>query len=454
PEQNAPVFNWQNPLFYNHTTTVKIGVVFYSLAWYIKLLFLPFPLRFYYGYALIPTATLNDPVVIISIILHILLIYLIFKGLKKKKIWSFAIAFYFIGIIPFSNLFFPLPGVIAERFLFIPSLGFSIAITWLIFHLSGVRIDIKKPKKLTPLVLLSLIIVLPFSGLTIKRTPDWKNRKTLYEADIPKLKKSAKANNLYANFLASQIYDMMQAQVPLHKMDKKINKAIKHFQQAIAVDSTYANPYHNLGYIYLIIARDYQKAEDYFSKSIRYDSTIYEAFMNRGIARFYQNKLNQAEKDLIYSKKHGFRKDMDKVYHYLARVYESQNDTTKAIAMYDSVINYNPGQIKSIEKIMHLYANQKKYEKALQYSNMLVNNASPKNDKVWVDKGNYHLLLGDTVQAIQAWEKAFNIYPGNYNIAMTLARYYAEHGMQQKAYAIRNKANSFRQQQGPKQGRQ
>jgi tetratricopeptide (TPR) repeat protein len=454
PEQNAPVFNWQNPLFYNHTTTVKIGVVFYSLAWYIKLLFMPFPLRFYYGYALIPTATLNDPVVIISIILHILLIYLIFKGLKKKKIWSFAIAFYFIGIIPFSNLFFPLPGVIAERFLFIPSLGFSIAITWLIFHILKQRIDVQEPQDRSGIIALSILIILPFSIISMQRTPDWKNRKTLYEADIPKLKKSAKANNLYANFLASQIYDMMQAQVPLHKMDKKINKAIKHFQQAIAVDSTYANPYHNLGYIYLIIARDYQKAEDYFSKSIRYDSTIYEAFMNRGIARFYQNKLNQAEKDLIYSKKHGFRKDMDKVYHYLARVYESQNDTTKAIAMYDSVLNYNPGQIKSIEKIMHLYANQKKYEKALQYSNMLVNNASPKNDKVWVDKGNYHLLLGDTVQAIQAWEKAFNIYPGNYNIAMTLARYYTEHGMQQKAYAIRNKANSFRQQQGPKQGRQ
>ncbi|MFO7789378.1 MAG: tetratricopeptide repeat protein [Bacteroidales bacterium] len=454
PEQNAPVYNWQNPLFMDKTVVTKIGVVFYSLAWYLKLLFLPFPLRFYYGYALVPAAGISDPVVIVSILLHLALLYVMFKGLKKRKIWSFAIAFYFIGIIPFSNLFFPLTGIIAERLLFIPSLGFALGITWLIFRILNERIDFNKPKKRSSLVILSLLIILPFSVLSMKRTPDWKNRKSLYEADMPKLEKSAKANNLYANFLVSKIYAGMKAGVPLQKMDAKIKSAIKHFKLAIEVDSTYANPYHNLGYIYLIVARDNQKAEENFTNAIKHDSTIYEAWMNRGVARFYQKKLEEAEDDLNYSKKHGFRKDKDKVFYYLGRINEYKKDTAQALAMYDSVLNYSPDQNKTIEKIRDIYAEQNNYQKALEYNEMLIENAGPENDKVWVDKGNYHLMLRDTVQAIQAWEKAFEIFPGNYNIGMTLANYYDKQGMHQKANAIRSKATSFRQQNQAQQGRQ
>ncbi|MEA3447446.1 MAG: hypothetical protein U9Q98_03200 [Bacteroidota bacterium] len=453
PEQNAPVYNWQNPLFFNKTVGTKIGVVFYSLAWYLKLLFLPFPLRFYYGYALVPAAGISDPVVIVSILLHLALIYIMFKGLKKRKILSFAIAFYFIGIIPFSNLFFPLTGIIAERLLFIPSLGFAVGITWLIFYILKERTDFKKTQKRSALVILSLVIILPFSVLSMKRTPDWKNRKILYEADIPKLKKSAKANNLYANFLVSKIYAGMKTGVPLQKMDAKIKSAIKHFKLAIEVDSTYANPYHNLGYIYLIVARDNKKAEENFTNAIKHDSTIYEAWMNRGVARFYQNKLEQAEEDLNYCKEHGFRKDMDKVFYYLGRINEYKKDTAQALTMYDSVLNYSPNQNKTIEKIRDIFTKQKNYKKALEYNDILIENASPENDKVWVDKGNYHLLSGDTVQAIQAWEKAFNIYPGNYNIAMTLANYFDNQGMHQKANAIRRKASSFRRQHQGQQGR-
>jgi len=453
-EQNAPVYNWQNPLYFIRQADHKTGMVFYSLAWYLKLLLIPYPLRFYYGYALIPVVGTNNLVVVLSIITHLFLLFLLLKGLNKRHIWSFAIAFYFISILPFSNLVFPVSGIIAERLLFIPSLGFALGITCLIFHIFKEKTDNKTPKHKTSIVILSLIIILPFSLLSIKRTPDWKNRKTLYEADIPKLKKSAKANNLYANFLVSQIYRGIKNNVPPQKMDKKIKTAVTHFKQAIKIDSTYANPHHNLGYMYLIISREYQLAEKCFTNSIKYDSSITEAWLNRGVARFYQNKFDQAEKDLWYCKEHVLKKDMDKVFYYLGRVSEYKKDTAQALAMYDSVLNYSPHQNKTIEKIRDIFAKQKKYQKALKYNDMLIENASPENDKVWVNKGNYHLLLGDTVQAIQAWEKAFNIYPGNYNIAMTLARYYAEHGMQQKAYAIRNKANSFRQQQGPKQGRQ
>jgi tetratricopeptide (TPR) repeat protein len=453
PEKNAPVYNWQNPLFADKSAGSTLGVAFYSLAWYLKLLFLPYPLRFYYGYAMVPAAGLSHPVVIISILLHAALVWLMFRGMKERKIWSFAIAFYLIGILPFANLFFPLTGIIAERLLFIPSLGFSLIVAWLIFRIVKENPYTRATTKKTGILLLSLLLVLPFSIITIKRNADWKNRKTLYQADIGKLEKSAKANNLVANYLIGEVYAGMKAGVPLQRMDKKIHQSIDYYQQAIAVDSTYPNPLHNLGYIYLIIGREYPKAEQYFSRCLRIDSTVTEAWLNRGVARYYQEEYKQAKRDLQHCIQSGLEKDMDKAFYYLGMIAENQGDTTKAIAMYDSVLTYSPEQPKSLEKLQNLYAADKAYQKALEYNARLRKKASPKNDQVWVDKGNLHLMSGDTVQAIQAWEKAFAIFPGNYNIGMTLAGYYEDQGMRQKANAIRKKAVEFQRQQGKKQAR-
>ncbi|MFP4664711.1 MAG: glycosyltransferase family 39 protein [Bacteroidales bacterium] len=448
PEKNAPVYNWQNPLFADKSPGTRIGVAFYSLAWYLKLLIIPGPLRFYYGYAMVPAAGLSHPVVIISLLIHTALIWMMFRGMKQRKIWSFAIAFYLIGIVPFSNLFFPLTGIIAERLLFIPSLGFAMLITWFIFRIVNENPQTKRLSKKPQIILLSLLIVLPFSVITIKRNAEWESRKVLYQADINKLDKSAKANNLVANYLIGEVYAGMKAGVPLQRMDKKIHTSIDYYQRAIKVDSTYANPLHNLGYIYLIIGREYERAEGYFSRCLRIDSTVTEAWLNRGVARYHQEKYKQAKSDLQRCVQSGLEKDMDKAFHYLGMIAETRGDTTKAIAMYDSVLTYSPEQPKSLEKLQNIHAAGESYQKALEYNGRLRKTASPKNDQVWVDKGNIHLMSGDTVQAVQAWEKAFNIFPGNYNIGMTLAGYYEDKGMSRKASAIRKKAVEFRRRQG------
>ncbi len=351
PKQNAPVFHWQNPLFAEHSVSTHLGIVLYSLAFYLKLLFIPHPLRFYYGFAVIPDVGIFHPISIISLLIHLLLMYMVYRGIKKRSILSFSILIYFIGILPFSNIFFPLTGIIAERLLFIPSLGFSLAMAFLIFKISKTDIYSNKPIiKQAGIIALSLIIVIPFSTLSIQRTPDWENRETLYEADIPNLTKSAKANNLYANHLIAKVYEGMKHQVPLQQMDEIIQLSIKHYNQTLIVDSTYANAYHNLGYIYMIIGRDYNTAERYFTGCIERDTTIPEAYMNRGVCRFYLKKYDESLSDLESSKSFNMEKEMDKIFYYSGQIYEIKGEYEKAIEAYDSALFYNPSQANIIEK--------------------------------------------------------------------------------------------------------
>lgn len=351
PKQNAPVFHWQNPLFAEHSTSTHLGIVLYSLAFYIKLLFIPHPLRFYYGYAVIPDVGFFHPISIISLLIHMLLIYMVYRGIKNRSILSFSILIYFIGILPFSNIFFPLTGIVAERLLFIPSLGFAMAIAYLIFKINKVDLQSDKPIfKQVGIISLALIVIIPFSALSFQRTPDWQNRETLYEADIPKLKESAKANNLYANHLIAKVYEGMKHQVPLQQMDEIIQLSIKHYNQTLIVDSTYANAYHNLGYIYMIIGRDYNTAERYFTGCIERDTTIPEAYMNRGVCRFYLKKYDESLSDLESSKSFNMEKEMDKIFYYSGQIYEIKGEYEKAIEAYDSALIYNPSQANIIEK--------------------------------------------------------------------------------------------------------
>jgi len=447
PKQNAPVFHWQNPLFTDTSFSTKFGVVFYSLGFYLKLLFIPDPLRFYYGYAIIPNVGFANFIVIFSFLIYLALIYIMYKGIKKRSILSFAIAMYFIAIIPFSNIFFPLTGIVAERLLFIPSFAFALAITFILFRITKTDINVKiKGSKQVSVLVLSMVLVIPFSILTLLRVPDWENRETLYKADIPKLEASAKANNLYANHMIAKVYEGMKRGVPLQQMDEIIQLSIKHFNQTLIVDSTYANSYHNLGYIYMIIGRDYQLAENYFTKCIQADSSIPEAYMNRGVSRFHLNKLQTAKTDLEKSKAFRFESEMGKIFYYLGQIHENMHDTIQAKQAYDSAFYYNPEQKGILKKQVKLAESQRNWKDALFYQEKLTKLANPKDDKVWVDKGNFELMLGDTTAAIQSWEKAFKIFPGNYNIGISLSNFYQEKGDAEKAryykdMALRNKTN-------------
>jgi tetratricopeptide (TPR) repeat protein len=446
PQENAPVYHWQNPLFTDNSISSKFSIALYSMGYYLKLLFVPSPLRFYYGYAIIPHVQPYNIVVILSLLAHLLLLIISFKTYRSKPLLSFSILIYFIGILPFSNIFFPLTGIVAERLLFIPSLGFSIAITYGLFILFKHNpIQSNRIKHLSGIIISSLIIILPYSVLTIQRVPDWESRESLYQADIPKLEQSAKANNLYGNYLISKVFNGMKQGVPLQKMDKTIHEAIQHFEQTIKIDSTYSNSYHNLGYIYMIIGRDYSTAKQYFTQCLNIDTLIPEAWMNRGVCNFHLEDYQAAKSDLNKSKAFNMEKEMDKIYYYLGQIELIQEDTVSTLKYYDSALYYKPNNIRIIQELQTLNAKQRKYQEAIKYVTRLIELSKTPNDKLWVDKGNYELLSGDTINAVKSWEEAFNIFPGNYNIGLTLSRYYAEKEEFEKShyFKIKAKENKF-----------
>lgn len=450
PEINAPVHKWQNPIFYAESSlSNNAGLVFYSLIYYIKLLIIPYPLRYYYGYSMIPLVDLTNPIVIFSIIFHVFLIVYAIKKFNRRELVAFGILFYLISILPFSNLFFPFTGIVAERVLFIPSIGFSIVLVYIIYNLIGLHNQkIYSKSNVYKTLFLAGIFILPNSIITINRNDDWKNRDTLFATDIKVLENSAKANNVYASHIFGRVQAGIRQQIPLQTFEPDVRRSIKHYQRAIEIDSTYSEAWHNLGYIYMILYRDYARAEYHYSKCLENDSTIAAAYLNRGITNYHLNNYSQAItdfEDYVNKNTHYQNKQLDKAFVFSGKSYLSMNDTANAIKYYRKALNnikYENLTPAVLRDMIDFFVSVDVYEDAIYVTEKLIE-LTPDNNQLYVDIGNYYLMSGDTINAIKGWERSFEHYRGNYSIAMTLKNYFESIGEYEKAQYYYEAANEF-----------
>ena len=124
----------------------KYATITFIMLMYLKLLFLPNPLTWDYGYNQIPLTHWDNILVIVSFIIYAGLVYFAIKGIKKKNIFSFCIIFYLITISISLNIFVLIAAVMAERFLFVPSIAFCIAVAYVLTKYLGQE----NSKKFTP----------------------------------------------------------------------------------------------------------------------------------------------------------------------------------------------------------------------------------------------------------------------------------------------------------------
>jgi len=435
PKSNAVMSKWQNPIFAEESAANHFAIAMYSLIYYLKLLFVPFPLRYYYGYSLIPDVGLDNPIAIISIIVHIALIVISIWLFNRRNLISYGIIFYLISIFPFSNLFFPFTGIIGERMLFAPSIGFAIVMAYLIVKFSKSENGFAKGKKIAVFMLTS-IIVIPNALIAVNRNKDWKDRETLFAHDIEYSAESAKANVLYANLLSRNAYEKLASSPTNVKYKKNIEKAEKHYRQALAVDSTYANAWYNLAYLRQIVYQDYDSSEAMFEKALEYDSTLNNSYYFLGMAKVMKNKHNEAiinlekyESATVYDEKF-----YDLTYFFLGKSYFEIGNSGMAQKYYGLCIDSLKSENfqHAVPDLKHFIEITKDYALGIRLGKQEVSHF-PEADLPYVDLGNYYMLSGDTVNAIENWEIAYDRYKGNKNIAATLYNYFKGKGDVEKA---------------------
>lgn len=194
-----------NP-FYGMGRDERLATIFLTLAWYVKLLFVPHPLTIdYYPYH-VPKVSWSDWRALIGVVGYAAMgVWALWK-FKKGNLLAYAILFYMATLSIVSNLFVSVGTFMNERFLYMPSIAFCLVLGW--FFAEKLPEWIKeKPNVLYPIgaILVAAIVGL-YGYRVITRIPDWQTGFTLNKAAVEVSEGSARSHCFYVTGLYQEKY--------------------------------------------------------------------------------------------------------------------------------------------------------------------------------------------------------------------------------------------------------
>ena len=271
----------ENPLF-EASLWERIPTYFYTNYLYLEKFIFPFDLNYYYGFNAIPIVGFTSVMFIISLLLFISLLAYAIGTIKKKSVFSFGILFFFISIGGAANLLYPMVGIFAERLAFFASIGLTILLTATIFQLFQFKPnELFSGTKSKKMYFTFGAILLIMSSLTIQRNPAWKNKLSLFIADAPSLKKSAKANSLLGQELQFQAAQTFSADpTNLDNFIPRIDSAYHYYELALLTYPSYIQMYNNQATIRSQYYQDFMSARELLGQAIKIDPSFQGAREN------------------------------------------------------------------------------------------------------------------------------------------------------------------------------
>jgi len=209
----------------------KLATALFIQLKYIILLIFPHPLSYDYSYNQIPIIGLTDPKALLSLVVLVgLLVYALLK-LKEKNIFSYCILFYYALVALTSNIIVDIGATMAERFVYTASLGFCIAVVFII--LKAFKTDVRQISYANnqKIFIVFIAIAVLYSGKTMARNEAWKNNLALYESGYETAPNSWRTNNLLGVEYTKMINEEKD---PATKKDI-YNKAITHFNKSLEI---------------------------------------------------------------------------------------------------------------------------------------------------------------------------------------------------------------------------
>uniref|UniRef100_A0A673WW84 dolichyl-phosphate-mannose--protein mannosyltransferase n=1 Tax=Salmo trutta TaxID=8032 RepID=A0A673WW84_SALTR len=220
-----------------------------------------------------------------------------------------GVLFLVFPFIPASNLFFRVGFVVAERVLYMPSMGYCI----LVAHGLGRLCSVVGRWGTTALTVSTLLLLLLFSWKTVQQNDIWLSREALFRSGIQTLPHNAKVHYNYANFLKDR---------------GRHQEAIHHYKTALRLCPRHASAMNNLG----TLTRHPEDAEHYYRTALVTNPQHNRALFNLGNLLKSQGKKEEAEALLRDSIRFG--PHFADAYSSLASLYAEQKRFAEANEVY------------------------------------------------------------------------------------------------------------------------
>ncbi len=298
--------------YWGDSVWTTVLTMFRAALEYVRLLFLPLRLRVDYVYQL--SASLLDWRVLGSLAILSGISLLAWRDIKKQRYLAFGWLWLVAGLLPVSNLL-PLTAILAERFLYLPLMGFAVWAGYLWSKLEN--------RKLAAAIL--LFVLAGMMNLTVRRNLEWQDPFSFWTTEVSRSPNSYIAHDYLGN---------------LYYQKGDLPSAERHLLRAVELDSTYFNSLHGLSLVYAKWEK-YDQAIIYARKNLSFDPASHDAYITLGISHGGKGDLPGAEeafKQAVFidpASKEGWTN--------LGIIYSQQQMWAKAAEAYSKSIAADPG---------------------------------------------------------------------------------------------------------------
>lgn len=349
----------ENPIYVDNTLMNILGQAVSTYFYYLKFMFIPKGYYFYFGFNEIPLRPLYHPVVLLELIVVLLPLFLALYLYKKNKAFTFGILFFYANLIYCSNIITPVQGIIADRYVFMASLGIFISTGAILIQLvhSGKFLHFIRKLKLknispnTIALLITAFLVLGYLPFVHSRNKAWKDILTLFETDLPHLKNSFEANRIAST---TYVKRAMNTPTPSEQADlflkslQYAKQANKVYNKNILVNETIGLSYYGLGKI--------SEAEKQFTTTIRKFDTSTVSWDLLGDIKFKRGKYDSAA--FCYGNVLRVAPDNNSVYYKYPNALQLAGQKDSAFNFLIQLAKEYPNWYTPYESVSYLYFNQ------------------------------------------------------------------------------------------------
>jgi tetratricopeptide (TPR) repeat protein len=242
------------------------------------------------------------------LLISILLSGVVWAVRHEQRLVAFSGAWFFLTLLPMSHII-PHKEMVAEHYLYIPSVGFGFLVCLGLAQLAH-------RWRQTLGIGLGLVVLLAYTARTVVRNQDWQDELTLWQKTLQTGLSSVRVHHNLA--------------VALHLRENQLEAAEESYQRAIALSPEYAASHTGLAELYLDLRR--------------YDEALIAAKKGRELGPHR-----------VWS------------YWILGRVYYQHGHFDKALTQFVQVAKMDPDFQPAYGYVIQLYQLKGEYEKARQW---------------------------------------------------------------------------------------
>lgn len=354
---------------------------------YVRLSF--FPINQCADYYSFPISTGVDLAVIFSLsVLSALVISLL---VQRSKVILFGGLFFFLALLPVSNII-PIKILIAERFLYLPSLGFCVLLAVVVDKISP-RPDIFR--------VFGGIIVSMLLLLTIQRNHVWLDEFSLWSDTLIKA-----PDNPRTHYAMGTVYDSKGL---MDNAIKEYNEALRYSPDTPYIINALGLAYYKKGTAGDVVNEELvEEARRMYEKVLKLDASHRDARYNLALLLHEQGLIDEAIKE--YTKLLEYKLSDFDALNSLGYAYFQKGLFKEALVHYRKAMSIDPGAAAPYNNIGMVYAMAGETEEAEKWFRKGLD-IEPRSAEAHYNLGLLYQGNGRMAEAIKSYKRAIEIRP-------------------------------------------